>query len=173
MSEKQYRTLMLPPTGKKRDDYFDIVRGIAVFLMLWGHSIQYSSCGTFDFFENRLYQFIYSFHMPLFMLLAGYFFYFSLQKHSIGHTLLNRVRSLGIPLLVWGFFLYFVTIGYINPPSVFLSGITPARDSGLSGSHLLFLSSQGLLNGVSAFYQSFSLHHYILYYMWLSSFWLS
>ena len=38
------------------------------------------------------------------MLLAGYFFYFSLQKHSIGHTLLNRVRSLGIPLLVWGFF---------------------------------------------------------------------
>ena len=104
MSEKQYRTLMLPPTGKKRDDYFDIVRGIAVFLMLWGHSIQYSSCGTFDFFENRLYQFIYSFHMPLFMLLAGYFFYFSLQKHAIGNTLLNRVRSLGIPLLVWGFF---------------------------------------------------------------------
>lgn len=49
MSEKQYRTLMLPPTGKKRDDYFDIVRGIAVFLMLWGHSIQYSSCGTFRF----------------------------------------------------------------------------------------------------------------------------
>lgn len=52
MSEKQYRTLMLPPTGKKRDDYFDIVRGIAVFLMLWGHSIQYSSCGTFDFLKT-------------------------------------------------------------------------------------------------------------------------
>lgn len=87
-----------------RDDYFDIVRGVAVFLMLWGHSIQYTSCGAFDFFENKVFQFIYSFHMPLFMLLAGYFFYFSTKKRSIRSVLLKRIKSLGIPLIIWGFF---------------------------------------------------------------------
>lgn len=50
---------------------FDILKGLAIYLVLCGHSvINLSSAEKQD---NILYVLIYAFHMPLFMLISGYF----------------------------------------------------------------------------------------------------
>lgn len=56
--------------------FWNTVKGVAVFLMLWGHCIQYCAMDSFDCFGNVVYKAIYSFHMPLFMLISGYLYFF-------------------------------------------------------------------------------------------------
>lgn len=58
-----------------RNLFIDALRGISIFLVLWGHSIQYFSAGEINYFNNFVFRFIYSFHMPLFFLISGYVFY--------------------------------------------------------------------------------------------------
>ena len=60
---------------KVKNQNIDILKGVAIFLVVFGHCIQYCSQGYFDFFENKVFIFIYTFHMPLFMLISGYLFY--------------------------------------------------------------------------------------------------
>ena len=60
--------------------YINFLRGIAIFLMLWGHAIQGMSNGQFDYFEDNMFKLIYSFHMPLFMMISGYLFYGTCKK---------------------------------------------------------------------------------------------
>ena len=62
----------------------DVIRGFAIITVILGHCIQQGN--GLEYYENskywfnKVYQFIYSFHMPLFMLLAGWFAYYSLKK---------------------------------------------------------------------------------------------
>lgn len=62
----------------KRDIFYDIVKGIAIVLVVFGHCIQYGSGEHYEnarlFMDEWLYKLIYSFHMPLFALISGYFF---------------------------------------------------------------------------------------------------
>ena len=44
-----------------RQTDIDVIRGIAIYLVLWGHMIQYSAADSFDFFDNAVYKIIYSF----------------------------------------------------------------------------------------------------------------
>ena len=68
---------------KRESMYLNIVKGIAILLMLWGHAIQNFIKDDWVTFQNHVFQFIYSFHMPLFMLLSGYLFFFSYQKRDL------------------------------------------------------------------------------------------
>ena len=43
-----------------RIKYIDMAKGIAIFLVVWGHVIQYGGNST-DFYGNELFIFIYSF----------------------------------------------------------------------------------------------------------------
>lgn len=89
---------------ENRNPIIDYARGIAVFFVLWGHSIQCIG-GDEGFFQNPLVKFMYSFHMPLFMMISGYLFYFGKDlKFSI--ILKRRFISLGVPFVVWGILLY-------------------------------------------------------------------
>lgn len=89
---------------QNRNPIIDYSRGIAMFLVLWGHSIQCIG-GDGLFFQNPLVKCIYSFHMPLFMMISGYLFYFGKnQKFSV--ILRKRLISLGFPFVVWGILLY-------------------------------------------------------------------
>ena len=90
--------------------YLDIVKGVAIFLMLWGHCIQYCANGDFDFFENSVFKFIYSFHMPLFMLVSEYLFFYSCRKRSFSHLLIHRTQSLLQPIIMCSIFNYYLTI---------------------------------------------------------------
>ena len=94
----------------KRRVFVDIARGLAIFLMLWGHCIQYCVANSgLDFFENGVFKTIYSFHMPLFMLISGYLFYFSFSKRDLGQLLTHRVQSLLQPIVFCSIFNFLVT----------------------------------------------------------------
>ena len=87
---------------KERNGYLDFVKGFAIFLVLWGHCIQYGMEKAGDFFENGMFKLIYSFHMPLFMLISGYLFYNSACKRNLRSLIVSRLHSLGLPILLWG-----------------------------------------------------------------------
>ena len=63
---------------KKRDISFDIAKGIAIFLVVWGHVLQQGIPAAVE--EHYIFKTIYAFHMPLFAVISGYFFYFSAKK---------------------------------------------------------------------------------------------
>ncbi len=93
----------------KRNILTDMVRGLAVILVVWGHCIQEGNGAAFSaemmYFDDRLYQLIYSFHMPLFALIAGYYAYVSVLKARTDKDrrslLLRRVITLLIPIVFW------------------------------------------------------------------------
>ncbi len=80
--------------------FINVLRGIAIFLMLWGHCIQCCCGGSFDFFNNGVFKVIYSFHMPLFMLISGYLFYFSAKKRTFKEILVHRAQSMLQPIFL-------------------------------------------------------------------------
>ena len=69
---------------KERELLPDLLRGFAIVLVVLGHCIQDGSGVGYRsealYFSDRLYQFIYSFHMPLFMMISGYLSWGSIQK---------------------------------------------------------------------------------------------
>lgn len=84
-----------------RNRFLDFAKGILMFLVLWGHAIQYLSYDGFDFFADSVFKMLYSFHMPLFMLVSGYVFYWTCQKRTLRQAIAGRVRGLGVPMLSW------------------------------------------------------------------------
>ena len=99
----------------KRNYYIDIAKGIAIFLMLWGHCIQCCIGGSgLDFFENGVFKIIYSFHMPLFMLISGYMFFGSFSKRNLGDLLVHRTQSLLQPIVFCSFFNFLITTGLLE-----------------------------------------------------------
>ena len=89
---------------KKRDVSLDIAKGILIFLVVWGHSIQmgfgYGYGETGQYMQNSIYRGIYSFHMPLFMAISGYLFFYSNQK-SFREVVLSKLKSIGIPYITY------------------------------------------------------------------------
>lgn len=88
----------------KRDVMLDVIKSFAIITVVVGHCIQYGSgIEFFDdslYFDNFLFKFIYSFHMPLFMLISGYLFAGSIHK---GWKVCVRKKfdSLVVPILSW------------------------------------------------------------------------
>lgn len=79
----------------------DVIKGVAIFLVLWGHCIQFSSAGYYDYFSDAVFKFIYSFHMPLFALISGYLFFDSLRKRSLMQSIKTRLSGLLWPIVLW------------------------------------------------------------------------
>lgn len=95
----------------KRNKNLDIIRGVAIILMVLGHCIQYGNGTEFSkpeiFFNNKIFQLIYSFHMPLFMLVSGYLFAFTAQKcNRITDFIKNRILRLLLPIAGWQAVMY-------------------------------------------------------------------
>ncbi|MCU6184377.1 acyltransferase family protein [Citrobacter cronae] len=85
----------------KRNQGIDLLKGIAIILVVWGHSIQYLKKDGISFFDNYLFITIYSFHMPLFMMISGYLFYYSLSKYSTTDIIIIKFKQLIIPMFAW------------------------------------------------------------------------
>ena len=82
---------------KKRIDYFDIAKGIGIILMILGHmSLQ----------DKYLKNFIYSFHMPLFFIISGYFF----KERDNKQCLKNIFKKLIIPYILTCIFIIFYKV---------------------------------------------------------------
>ena len=72
-----------------RDVRFDIMRGIGILLMMLGHIP----------IEGVAYKVIYSFHMPMFFILAGYFTKDVLFDFRGGRTSCGKLLDYGF--LLW------------------------------------------------------------------------
>ena len=64
--------MILSETGMKRDTYIDSVKTVLIFCVVLGHCLIRNGGGTID--ENIALNFIYIFHMPLFVFVSGYLF---------------------------------------------------------------------------------------------------
>lgn len=58
---------------KERIFYWDVIKAFAIFLVVYGHCLQYLQVDTEKCWSSCTSGFIYSFHMPLFMMVSGYF----------------------------------------------------------------------------------------------------
>lgn len=103
---------------KKRSPYLDIIKAILILLVIIGHSIQYGSGSTYLekqlFFNNYLFKFIYSFHMPLFIMISGYLSYNSLNKNSLKETFISKFKSLIIPLFFWSIIPFIINLEFYS-----------------------------------------------------------
>lgn len=89
--------------GGGRIIHIDYLKAFAIILVVVGHVIQfyYADQPT----DNFIYRLIYSFHMPLFMLLSGYFAHTSLQSpHNI--FFYKKTKELLLPCISWSLLLY-------------------------------------------------------------------
>ena len=93
---------------EQRNQYWDILRGIAMLLVVLGHA------GLAR--ESLLNRAIYAFHMPLFMVISGFFFHFSLQRHSFRENLRRKAVQLLLPVLLIGTLYYLLTANHAVPP---------------------------------------------------------
>ena len=92
--------------NNKRIAWLDFAKLMAIYLVLYGHTLQYLKTDI-DPHYNYMWLFIYSFHMPLFMLISGYFSYGIL--HDKFSTLIKKkTLQLIVPCLIWGGFWYFL-----------------------------------------------------------------
>ena len=85
---------------KKESFYWDLVKGAAVLLMLWGHCIQYCALDAVVYITDSAYQTIYAFHMPVFMLISGYLFYYSFRKRNMADLIEHRIRGMLHPIVM-------------------------------------------------------------------------
>lgn len=87
----------------------DLLKGFGIILVVLGHCIQVGSGTAFNaeslYFNDKLYQLIYSFHMPLFMMVSGYLCWGSIQRASSKEQridlLKRRIWALPVPVFLW------------------------------------------------------------------------
>lgn len=88
-----------------RIEYIDIAKGLAIVLVVMGHILQFDLTGES---RNAVFNFIYGFHMPVFMALSGFVVGISngcVPKRGFKGTILRRIQQLAIPFFVWGLLL--------------------------------------------------------------------
>lgn len=96
---------------KKRIVYIDILKLFAIFLVIWGHAVMHFQP---DFHDSYIFRTIYAFHMPLFMMLSGYFAVSSMEL-SPKDFFPKKFRQLLLPCLSWGIVCWLViTSGLIE-----------------------------------------------------------
>lgn len=89
--------------AKQRLSYVDLSKAIAIWLVVWGHSLSClagndaMSGGAFQWIGN----WIYSFHMPLFMILSGFFASSALQR-PVHVMVWQKFRQLVWPCVTFG-----------------------------------------------------------------------
>ena len=86
--------------AKSRIEYIDFIKGLAIFLVIWGHCIQNFGIRDETFFNNPIHILICSFHMPIFMVVSGFFFYKSL-RFNFKQLFSNKFRQLILPIFSW------------------------------------------------------------------------
>lgn len=89
-----------------RQKWVDIARGIGIILVVYGHVLRGIESARLPV-DSRFFQIsdrlLYSFHMPLFFVLSGYFFEASIYKNGICSFITNKIRTLLYPYFLWSF----------------------------------------------------------------------
>lgn len=91
---------------KKRDYYFDNAKFLLIFLVVFGHFLQ--SYIDSNMFISYLYKFIYTFHMPAFILISGFFAKGIYEKGYITKITKKLILPYILFQIVYGVFYYFI-----------------------------------------------------------------
>ena len=107
----------------KRIEWIDDLKGLGIFLIVLGHvvaTVRIMSSGMVANALGMVFDYIYSFHVPFFFLLAG--LTFSTRKSFLA-VARDKFQRLLIPYFIWGMFsaLLFVLMG--SPMTVLASTI--------------------------------------------------
>lgn len=98
-TKKSVATKAAPAIAKEYNPYLDVLKGFTILLVVLGHSLQtFVANGQFD--NNLLFRVIYSFHMPLFMFLAGAAAAYSARPMDF-KFMLRKFYMLVIPFVAW------------------------------------------------------------------------
>lgn len=82
----------------------DFIRFVAIFFVVWGHALQYglgelkTSIGQY----HPASEWIVSFHMPMFMIISGFFAFKALERNIL-ILLKQKILKLFVPALAWTF----------------------------------------------------------------------
>lgn len=91
---------------EKRDDSIDFIKGCLIFLVVFGHSIQFIAYSCSDgFMSDAVFQAIYMFHMPLFIFVSGWVYALSGVPQTAGAFFSRKIVPLLGPLLFWSLLL--------------------------------------------------------------------
>lgn len=81
-----------------RNGYIDFLKGLTMLLVILGHALQYGNGMSFlteeIYWDNLMMKVIYSFHMPLFISVSGYLFYFSVKRNGLHKSIWKRFKVL-------------------------------------------------------------------------------
>ncbi|UWG95799.1 acyltransferase family protein [Dehalobacter sp. DCM] len=103
---------------RQRDVYFDNAKLLLIILVVLGHAIEPL---TGDPFLKAVYAFIYSFHMPLFIFISGYF-----SKNTSHEAYATKIISkLVIPYLIFETLYRLLDFFVTQKESIQLSYLTP------------------------------------------------
>lgn len=89
---------------KNRLKWIDIAKGIAIICVVVGHVVaSYHESGIYlsNTWWNFLHQVMYSFHMPLFVLLGGILFSLSNGKDTVKRKIIKKIINYGIPYVAF------------------------------------------------------------------------
>lgn len=79
-----WKEMEIEMKSHRRDVLPDVLKGFGIVLMVLGHCIQWGNGRAYlideIYFESKWYQFIYSFHMPLFMAISGWYAFASARR---------------------------------------------------------------------------------------------
>ena len=95
-------------------------KGIAILLVIVGHVIQAS---VIDYGYNPVFVSIYSFHMPLFFILSGWAFWFSVSSKGADAALSisPKVKNILWPYFFWSLILVLVKSDEVSASHILLS----------------------------------------------------
>lgn len=82
---------------KQRIEYLDVLKGIAIFMVVMGHVITY---GVYQIDQSVVFRIIGSVHMPLFFFISGYFTIKSKDGRFVSPSMWKRFMQLMLPMLV-------------------------------------------------------------------------
>lgn len=139
----------------KRELLIDVIKGFAILLMLFGHVIQFASGSEYQqsllYYGNVLFKIIYSFHMPLFMVVSGWLFFSTLQKKTVLEIVTSRFRSLIFPIFSFSFIVWVLRFHPEYTVSEQIRNYLSITRYTLWFLWALFYSSMGLLFGNKLF----------------------
>ena len=96
------------PAQKNRNLHLDVMKGILILLVVVGHEIQWMYD---EHAQNPVFNAIYSFHMPMFMLVSGYVAAYIKKDIDFG-WLRGRFVALAVPFIGWIFIDYLLNMAW-------------------------------------------------------------
>ena len=95
----------------ERNHFIDAIKGLLILLVIIGHCIQYGNGYSYLdrelYYNDFIFRSIYTFHMPMFMIVSGYLFRYS-NKKSLGTVVLSKLKTIGVPFVVFCTIIYFI-----------------------------------------------------------------